>query len=134
MTKKRNEDFIPGTAKHRRTERDYLSVLLDEVTFDDWRDVVGAALRAAKEGDPAARTWLSHYLMGRPEGKAPTPLTVVVQQLSGLDPVVDRLAGPVISRELYSIDDASDEWQNEIKALIATQLAEKVRDDGTNRS
>lgn len=33
---------------HRRTEGDYMSVLLDTVTLEDWRGVVAGALQAAK--------------------------------------------------------------------------------------
>ncbi len=69
----------------------------DLVTFDDWRDAVNAALAAAKQGDNSVRAWLGQYLLGRPEMKAPTPLNVVVQQLNRDDPVVDRLARPVIN-------------------------------------
>ena len=70
--KKRSEQLIPGHAAHRRTEREYVSVLLDAVRLEDWRDVVVQAMTMAKAGDPQARAWLAQYLMGRPEAKAPT--------------------------------------------------------------
>jgi hypothetical protein len=41
MAKRTQETFIKGKTNHRRTEGDYMSVLLDTVTLDDWRDVVG---------------------------------------------------------------------------------------------
>jgi len=72
MTRRKQPDFIKGTAAHRRTEGDYLSVLLDTVTLDDWREVVGNTLQAAKDGDAQARSWLAQYLVGKPEIKAQT--------------------------------------------------------------
>ena len=130
MTRRPRETFIRGAATHRRTESGYMAVLLDAVTFDDWRDVVNAALLAAKQGDQSARAWLGQYLLGRPETKAPTPLNIVVQQLNGDDPVVDRLARPVINRELFPMAHENDEWEESVKALVAAELAERVGDAG----
>ena len=132
MTKRKQQTFIKGTASHRRTEGDYMSVLLDTVTLDDWRDVVAGALNSAKEGDPQARAWLAQYLVGKPETKAPTPLTVVVQQLNGADPVAERLAKPIIDRELYPIMHEDDDWKDSIRALVVAELAEKVTNGETS--
>ncbi|MBB5273927.1 hypothetical protein [Quisquiliibacterium transsilvanicum] len=104
-----------------------MGVLLGAVTLDDWRDVVNNAKAAAKTGDAQARAWLAQYLMGRPEGKAPTPLTVVVQQLNGADPLVERLAQPVIHRERYPGLHSDDGWETQIRALVAAELASKVK-------
>lgn len=98
---KRKQNFIRGAGTHRRTEDDYMGVLLDAVSLDDWRDVVAETLQLAKQGDPQARAWLAHYLVGRPEAKAPTPMTVVVNQWAGRDPVAERLAKPLIDRERF---------------------------------
>lgn len=125
--KKQGAELIRGHAAHRRTEGDYMGVLLEAVTLEDWRDVVNNTKAAAKGGDPQARAWLAHYLMGRPEGKAPTPLTVVVQQLNGADPLVDKLARPLIEREKYPSMHADEGWKDGIKALVAAELAAKVR-------
>ena len=130
MTRRQRETLIKGAAAHRRTESGYMGVLLDAVTFDDWRDVVNAALLAAKQGDQSARAWLGQYLLGRPEMKAPTPPNIVVQQLNGDDPVVDRLARPVINRELFPMAHETDEWEESVKALVAAELAERVGDAG----
>ena len=86
-----------------------MGVLLDTVTLNDWRSVVSGALQAAKSGDPQARNWLAQYLIGRPEGKAPTPLNIVVQQLSGADPVVEKLAKPAIDRAMYPSTHGNDD-------------------------
>lgn len=104
-----------------------MGVLLDAVTLDDWREVVAGAKAAAIAGDAQARTWLAQYLMGRPEAKAPTPLTVVVQQLNGADPVVDKLARPAIDRRKYPALHENDAWEARIRASVAQELEEKVR-------
>ena len=101
MARKKQAELIRGHAAHRRTEGDYMGVLLDAVTLDDWRDVVNNAKAAAKAGVPQARAWLAHYLMGKPAGIAPTPRTVVVGQLQGIDALVERLAKPFIDRQKY---------------------------------
>lgn len=126
MMARQKQSFIRGAATHRRTEGDYMGILLDTVTLDDWRDVVAETLRLAKKGDPAARAWLAQYLVGRPEAKAPTPLTVVVQQWSGKDPVAEQLAKPVIDHRLYPALSQVDEWEEGIRAAIRAELAEKL--------
>ena len=125
-SKKRTPELIRGHATHRRTESDYMGALLDAVTLDDWRDVVAGTLQAAKGGDAQARNWLAQYLIGRPEGKAPTPLTVVVQQLNGVDPLVDRLAKRTIDSALYPGLHQNDGYTDNIKALYAVELNEKI--------
>ena len=120
--RKQTAGYIRGTAAHRRTEGDYMSVLLDTVTLEDWRGVVTGALQAAKGGDASARAWLAQYLVGKPEHKAPTPLTVVVQQLHGADPLVEKLS----SKLIWDAQFPDDGWKQEIKALVAAELAEKL--------
>jgi hypothetical protein len=127
MAKRKQAELIRGTATHRRTEGDYMGVLLDAVTLDDWRGVVTGALRAAKGGDPQARNWLAQYLVGKPEGKAPTPLNIVVQQLNGADPLVERLAKPLIHEQTYPSLHTKDAFETHIRALVAIELAEKIK-------
>lgn len=127
MARRKQPELIQGHATHRRTEGDYVRVLLDAVTLDDWRDVENNAKAAAKGGDPQARAWLAQYLMGRPEGKAPTPLTVVVQQLNGADPLFNRLAKPMIDRQKFPSLHESDAFEDRIRELVSAELAEKVR-------
>jgi hypothetical protein len=103
-----------------------MGVLLDTVSLDDWRDVVAGTLQLAKQGDPQARAWLAQYLVGKPEAKAPTPLTVVVQQWSGTDPVAEKLARPLIDRGRFPSLHENDEWEDGIRAAIAAELAEKL--------
>lgn len=127
MARKKQQELIPGRVAHRRTEGDYMGVLLEAVTLDDWRAVVNNAKTLAQAGDPQARAWLAQYLMGKAAGKAPSPLTVVVQQLNGADPLVDRLAKPMIERQKYPSLHANDDWEAQLRALVAAELAEKVR-------
>ncbi|MBO3709917.1 MAG: hypothetical protein J5X22_05140 [Candidatus Accumulibacter sp.] len=126
MMARAKQGFIHGAGAHRRTETDYMGVLLDTVTLDDWRDVVAGTLQLAKEGDPAARAWLAQYLVGKPETKAPTPLTVVVNQWAGRDPVAERLAQPLINRERYPDLHENDDWEESIRAAIAQELVRKL--------
>ena len=127
MGRRKQTEYIQGTAQHRRTEIDYMGVLLDTVTLNDWRNVVNGALQAAKAGDPQARNWLAQYLIGRPEGKAPTPMNIVVQQLSGADPVVEKLAKPAIDHALYPSGSTNNDFKAHIRALVAAELQTKVR-------
>jgi len=127
MAKRKQTELIRGSANHRRTEGDYMGVLLDTVSLDDWRGVVSGALRDAKSGDPQARNWLAQYLIGRPDGKAPTPLNIVVQQLNGADPLVERLAKPMIHQQSYPSMHTNDAYEAHVRALVATELQQKIK-------
>jgi hypothetical protein len=119
---RKKQSFIKGQFTHRRTETDYMGVLLDAVPMEDWRSVVVATVAAAKAGDPSARAWLGQYLVGKPAATAPAPLTVVVQQLSGHDPLVERLANPHIDRAQYPSLHADDDFKDALKARVADEL------------
>ena len=127
MGRRKQTEYIKGTATHRRTEGDYMGVLLDTVTLNDWRSVVNTAMQAAKAGDPQARNWLAQYLVGRPEGKAPTPMNIVVQQLSGTDPVVEKLAKPAIHRMEYPSLHRNDDLNDHIRTLVAAEMERKIK-------
>jgi hypothetical protein len=119
---RKKQSYIKGPFTHRRTEADYMGVLLDAVPLEDWREVVSATVAAAKAGDPSARAWLGQYLVGKPATSAPAPLTVVVQQLSGHDPLVDSLAQPHIDRAEYPSLHADDDFSDALKARVADEL------------
>ncbi len=123
--KRQAVELIRGHAVHRRTEGDYMSVLLEAVTLEDWRAVVNNAKTLAQAGDAQARSWLAQYLMGKAAGSAPTPLTVVVQQLNGADPLIEKLAQKVIHSTKYP--DADGDFKDHIRALVAAELAGKLR-------
>lgn len=119
---RKKQNYIKGTFTHRRTEADYMAALLDAVPLDDWRAVITATVAAAKAGDAGARAWLSQYLIGKPGTTAPAPLTVVVQQLSGRDPLVEKLAKPHIDRVEYPSLHADDDLKDALKAQVAAEL------------
>lgn len=121
--KKRTAGLIPGYATHRRTESDYMAALLDEVSLNDWRKVVTGAVQAAKGGDPQARNWLGQYLIGRPESKAPTALNVIVNQLTGTDLVVNRLADK-LTATTFDFEGSGNRAQitQQLKAELATKV------------
>lgn len=82
---------IKVASKHPRAEADYMSTLLEVVTQEDWGDVVRSALVAAKACDGHSRAWLSQYLIGKPDVRAPLPLTVVVEPLKSDVPTIVNL-------------------------------------------
>ena len=125
MARRKQSELIRGHATHRRTEGDYMGVLLDTVTLDDWRAVVNNAKTLAQAGDPQARSWLAQYLMGKAAGSAPTPLTVVVQQLNGADPLIEKLAQKVIHSSKFP--DADGGFKDRIRSLVAAELIGKLR-------
>ncbi|OQX20053.1 MAG: hypothetical protein BWK76_02535 [Desulfobulbaceae bacterium A2] len=124
--KQKNQQLIKGTPTHRRTEDDYMGALLDTVSLEDWRGVVQGALDAAKQGDSAARAWLSAFLLGKPKHSAPAPLSVVVQQLTGDDALINRLARSIMNPILYPSSHRNDQWEQDIKDMVAAELAQKI--------
>ena len=127
-TQKRTTKLLTGRASHTRTQDTYMGALLDAVSIDDWREVCASTVQLAKGGDPQARAWLAQYLIGRPESKAPTPISVIVNQLQGHDPVVDRLATPFINRhEFPSIYPEPGPVAAHLTQQIRLELNEKMQ-------
>lgn len=125
-TKKRTTTgLLPGHATHTRTQESYMGALLDAVSLDDWREVVTGAVQAAKGGDPQARNWLAQYLIGRPESKAPTPISVIVNQLHGTNEVLDKLTSKTFIDARFH--DSDDDVKANIRAQLAIELNEKVQ-------
>jgi len=102
-----------------------MGALLDAVSLDDWREVVTGAVQAAKGGDPQARNWLAQYLIGRPESKAPTPISVVVNQLQGTNQVLDKLTHHKFIDARFH--DSDDDVKANIRAQLAIELSEKMQ-------
>jgi hypothetical protein len=121
MTRKK-QNYLKGRFEYRRTEGDYMAVMIDAVTLEEWRNVVAATVAAAKAGDATARGWLAQYLMGRPNATAPAPLTVVAQQLSGRDPLVEKLSQPHLKRMQNPFLYNDDDMKGRIRALVAEEL------------
>jgi hypothetical protein len=118
-------EVMRGQATHRRTECDYLGVLLDMVSLEEWQAVVSNALAAAKAGDAAARHWLGTFLLGRPAHPAPSPLTVVVGRLMGEDLVVEALARPLFNQAQYPLLYQEEAAKARIRDQVAAQLAQQ---------
>jgi phenylpyruvate tautomerase PptA (4-oxalocrotonate tautomerase family) len=123
-TRKTTPSLIQGHATHTRTQDSYMGVLLDAVTLDDWREVVTGAVQAAKGGDPQARTWLAQYLVGRPESKAPTAVSVIVNQLTNNDLIVNKLADKLTAP---TFDFGSTGNRAQITQQIKAELVEKIK-------
>jgi hypothetical protein len=82
----------PGRPR-RAVERDYLTVLSDAVSPEDWRSVVQAAVESAKQGDAKARDWLTRYLIG----ETPMSLTDLAADEAwgvGSDDDIERILAP----------------------------------------
>lgn len=99
-----------------------MGALLDEVSINEWREVVRATVAAAKVGDTAVRNFLAQYSVGRPDLKAPSPVTVVVQQLSGRDPLIDKLAAPNIVGLEWPDARRRDRWNDGLRDDVAAEL------------
>ena len=124
-TKRTTTGLIPGHATHTRTQETYMGALLDAVSLDDWRDVVRAAVQEAKRGNAQARAWLGQYLIGQPASKAPTAVQVVVNQLQGTNPVLDKLTSKTFIDTKFN--DVDDDVKANIRAQLAIELHEKVQ-------
>jgi hypothetical protein len=69
----------------RKTEHAYMRAVIGACSTDDWSAIVSKAVADAKAGDGVARQWLSRYLLGNPEGKAPTPREIEIMDAAGAE-------------------------------------------------
>jgi hypothetical protein len=123
MTRKtETEPMLRGYAKHRRTQSDYMGALLDRVTLETWGDVIDATVAKAKDGDAQARAFLAAYLVGKPTTEASTPMDVTAQRIRGSDPLVNRLASPIVDRIKYPGIGGYDETEAAVRDNIAAEL------------
>ena len=74
----------PGRPK-RVTERHYLDVMQVACSPETWREIVEKAIVDAKNGDAKAREWLASYLVGKPEGLAPTLKRMAIEDAAGIE-------------------------------------------------
>ena len=51
----------------------------------------------------------------------------MVQQLNGIDPLIERLARPTINRQEYPLLHENDAYEAHIRALVAMELATKIK-------
>ena len=90
--------FAPGNPggpgrPRRQTEATYLRVMMDACPpLEAWQEIIRSAVDAAKAGDHQARQWLASYLVGKPEGVAPKATEVMVQELLGIDALIQAAA------------------------------------------
>ncbi|HEX7325182.1 MAG TPA: hypothetical protein VF292_07495 [Rhodanobacteraceae bacterium] len=119
MTRK-TASILHGHAAHRRTQSDYMGILLDRVTLETWADVIDAIVAKAKDGDAQARAFLAAYLVGKPKHDAPAPLAVTAARISGDDALVDRLTKGATTWQM------EDDEKDAIHDAIADELPERV--------
>ena len=55
----------PGRPPRSREEK-FMGIMLNTVTFKDWREIVEKAVSQAKHGNANARKFLADYLLGPP--------------------------------------------------------------------
>lgn len=122
----------PGRLR-RSTEASYLGILMEECDLETWRGVIRRAVKAAEGGDPAARSWLGQYLIGRPVIAAPSPLTVVIQQMIGTDPALEAaakvLAKPHLDAEMWPILAGDKARKGELEAEAAAAILAAMAED-----
>jgi hypothetical protein len=123
----RNPDgtFGPGNRfgkgrPRRLIERDYLGVISDRISVDDWKEVVEAALQGAKQGEFRAIEWLSRHLLGATKDDTPLKSLAVIEE-RGFD----------TAKEISSLANARYEYQHcdEVKKLVQ-QAYENGRAEG----
>jgi hypothetical protein len=98
---------------HRQTEREYLAVLRDTVSLEDWKEIIEKTVAQAKEGDARARQWLTNYLVGDQPAKA--LLDLAVDEELGYDPIESSIT----SRK------ESAEW---LKDFFPSSLSKNTKD------
>jgi len=117
----------PGRPR-RAVERDYLIVLSESVTLDDWRAIIQKTVDAAKNGDAKARDWLARHLVG---DKPLTLTALAADEAAGLDAerdVLESLAERLEEREhkeLYQ----DDEYEKARKILKKAAKRAKQQDE-----
>lgn len=136
MTDDRDERgrFVAGNAggpgrPRRAIEREYLAVISEAVSIEDWRAIVAHAVEVAKEGDDKARAWLAKFVVG----DNPITLTeLAARELLDIDADLEALAkvdeiSTSSSVFAWDTDKTLVERVRDIKARIAEQEAEAER-------
>lgn len=84
----------PGRPR-RSVEVEYLRALSDEVTIDDWKDIVAAAKEQAKAGDAKAREWLASFVIGKEPPATLRDLALMDIHEATVDDLLDAKANEV---------------------------------------
>ncbi len=70
MTRDEHGRFVKGETGNplgrspREREERYYKIMMNSVTFEDWKRIIAKAVKQASNGDAQARKWLSDYLIG----------------------------------------------------------------------
>jgi hypothetical protein len=119
---RKKQSYIKGTFTHRRTEADYMGVLLDAVPLEDWREVVSATVAAAKAGR-RHRTRLAGAIPGGQAGRDRTgPADGHCAAAFRSRSLVERLAKPHIDRANYPSRGANDDFEGAMREQIGSEL------------
>ena len=109
------------------TERDYIAALRDRITLPDWGAIIDKAIEDAKQGDRAARDWVTQQAIG-------------ANRISLIDLAAREALGETPDREIVATAEALDHrpgllsWddpptviQRAIDTITAEQAAEIQR-------
>jgi hypothetical protein len=107
----------PGRPR-RPVEKEYLSALNRLVTLGDWEEIVKRAIVDAKNGDPAARAWLSRHLIGN---RPMLPSRLQAEEWEGLTGLVDVVVQMARLRLQAETPDGSDRHFTDVMRNLASQ-------------
>jgi hypothetical protein len=123
------QSYIKGTFTHRRTEADYMGVLLDAVPLEEWREVVSATLAAAKAGDPTAMRLCIERLVPVRNGRPITFDLPPVETASDITKALGVIAKSMAAGELTPDEAGTVATVIEAhrKAIETAELEERIR-------
>lgn len=116
--------YVKGSATHRRHADDYIAATLEVVTIEEWKSIVEATIAAAKDGDKSARAWLSDYVLGKPESKAPSTLDVMARRYAGKDLLVEKIAHPHWEQQEFPFIEIEEASKRKFREQVRSELAE----------
>ena len=109
------------------TERDYIAALRDRITLPDWGAIIDKAIEDAKQGDRAAREWVTQQAIG---ANRISLIDLAAREALGVTPdrEITATAEALDHRPgLLSWDDPPTVIQRAIDTIAAEQVAELQR-------
>lgn len=85
---------------HRQIEQDYLAAFSEVITREEWKEIIEKAVGQAKEGDPRARQWLTHYVIGPRQDKELE--TIAIQEEMEIDPIARQVKEKKRDDEMFN--------------------------------
>ena len=83
-----------GCRPRRAVEERYLAVLSQQISLEEWAQIVRTAKGQALQGDDKARSWLGNYLIGKPTDYVAADVTSEGESLlAALRGIQEELAG-----------------------------------------